>query len=62
METRLTILLDTEERKALYQAAQADLRPLRDQARWLIRQGLAQRGLLLLNDSEPDDEPVERAE
>jgi hypothetical protein len=62
METRLTILLDTEERKALYQAAQADLRPLRDQARWLIRQGLAQRGLLLLDDSEPGDEPVERAE
>jgi hypothetical protein len=61
METRLTILLDTEERKALSQAAQTDLRPLRDQARWLIRQGLAQRGLLLLNDSEPDDEPVERA-
>ena len=61
MESRLTVLLDTEERKALYQAAQIDLRPLRDQARWLIRQGLAQRGLLLLNDSEPDDKPVECA-
>jgi hypothetical protein len=62
METRLTILLDTEERKALYLAAQIDLRPLRDEARWLIRQGLAQRGLLLLNDSGPTDRLKEPAE
>jgi hypothetical protein len=62
METRLTILLDTEERKALYLAAQIDVRPLRDEARWLIRQGLAQRGLLLPNDSEPTDRLKEPAE
>jgi hypothetical protein len=46
MHTRITVSLDQAERRALYNAAHADVRPLRDQARWLIRQGLAQRGLL----------------
>ena len=50
MDTRLTVPLDWAEKEALHRAAAADLRPLRDQARWLIRQGLVQNGYL-----EPED-------
>jgi hypothetical protein len=46
MDTRLTVPLDMEEREALYRAAQADLRPVREQARWFIRHELERRGLL----------------
>jgi hypothetical protein len=46
MNTRLTVPLDQAEREALHKAAQAEMRPLREQARWLIRQELERRGLL----------------
>ena len=62
MPTRLMVSLDSEEREALYTAAQLDLRPLRDQARWLIRQGLAQRGLLAIDDIVPAEKQTQSQE
>jgi hypothetical protein len=46
MQERLTLILSTLERKALQEAAQADMRDLRGQARFIIREGLQMRGLL----------------
>jgi hypothetical protein len=51
------VVLDRLERQALYQAAQTEMRPLRDQARWLIRYGLVQRGFLA--PEEASGEPAE---
>ena len=52
MNTRLTVPLDLSEREALYAAAKTDMRPLRDQARWLIRQGLELSGYLPASDGQ----------
>jgi len=46
MQTRLTVSLESTEREALYRAAQADMRSLRDQARWLLKQALVEYGHL----------------
>jgi hypothetical protein len=46
MQSRLTVILSDNERKALQTAAERELRPLRDQARYLLREALEKRGLL----------------
>ena len=45
-ERRLTIVLDQAERDAIAASARADLRPVRDQIRILIRKQLVSEGLL----------------
>jgi len=42
---RLTITLAPEERELLDRLAQADLRPVKEQLRWLLRQEATRRGL-----------------
>ena len=53
MDSRLTVILSDKEREALQAMAQSQLRPLRDQARYLLREGLIERGLL----EQPEPEP-----
>jgi hypothetical protein len=45
-DVRMVVPLARAEREAWFQAAQIDLRSLRDQARFLIQQGLFERGFL----------------
>jgi hypothetical protein len=53
MLTRMTILLNENERAALTKMAEADYRYPRDVVRWLIREAACTRGLL--------SQPTERA-
>lgn len=46
MESRMTIVLSDQEREALRAISQRELRPMRDQARFLLRSELERRGLL----------------
>jgi hypothetical protein len=46
MLVRMTLVLDAHERAALEQLAAQELRPMRDQARILIREAIEHRGLL----------------
>ena len=46
MQSRLTVILSENERRALQSVAERELRPLRDQARYILREVLTQRGLL----------------
>lgn len=46
MLKRLTITFSSDEREALDRAAQQELRPVKEQARYLLRCELARRGLL----------------
>jgi len=41
----LTIILAPEERELLDRLSQADLRPVKEQLRWLLRQEATRRGL-----------------
>ena len=45
MYRRLTITLAPEERDLLDRLSQADLRPVKEQLRWLLRQEATRRGL-----------------
>ena len=47
MYRRLTIILAPEERELLDRLAQADVRPVKEQLRWLVRQEATRRGLCL---------------
>lgn len=46
MESHMTIVLSDREREALRAISQRELRPMRDQARYLLRAELERRGLL----------------
>lgn len=46
MLTRLTVVLSEQERKALEAAASQEMRGMRDQARFFLRQALERSGLL----------------
>jgi hypothetical protein len=59
---RITIHLSLEEREALYAAAIADLRGMREQARWLVRQGLEQHGYLTPIIQHDVDEPDQQTQ
>ncbi len=56
---RITLVLDPKERQALYEASKADLRPVRDQARWLLVEALRKRGLLRTEVEWPAEQPAE---
>lgn len=58
MLTRLVISISLEESRALAQVAFQELRPVREQARFLLRSELARRGLL---PSDPPHEPLKPA-
>lgn len=45
-ETRITITIAAEERQALQTMARKEIRPLKDQIRYLLRQEAVKRGLL----------------
>ncbi len=45
MYRRITIILAPEERELLDRLAQADVRPVKEQLRWLVRQEATRRGL-----------------
>jgi hypothetical protein len=47
MLTRLTIVLDQDERAAIEVLALQEMRGLRDQIRFVLREAVQQRGLLL---------------
>ncbi len=47
MLTRLTIVLEETERAAIEELAQQELRGLKDQIRFVLREVMQQRGLLL---------------
>jgi hypothetical protein len=46
MITRLTVSFTPEERQALQAMAETDIRPPKEQVRWLLRQEAKRRGLL----------------
>ena len=46
MLQRLTITFDRDERQALDAIATSEMRPIKDQIRWIIRQEAERRGLL----------------
>lgn len=50
--TRIYLVLESEERRALGKLAQAEMRDVRDQARFIVCQELKRRGLI-----EPDKQP-----
>jgi len=52
MVERLTLHLTTEERKALQIAAEAEVRDIREQARFFVRLELERRGLLAPQEAE----------
>ena len=53
MYRRLTIILAPEERELLDRLSQADLRPVKEQLRWLLRQEATRRGLCPCEAAEP---------
>ncbi len=46
MQSRLTVTLSDQERKALRIVAESEMRALNDQARYILRRELERRGLL----------------
>jgi hypothetical protein len=50
---RLTIILAPEERELLDRLSQADLRPVKEQLRWLLRQEATRRGLCPCEAADP---------
>ncbi len=67
MLTRLVIVLDNQERAALQVMAEREMRGLKDQARYLLREAASQRGLLptkttleVTHDPKDDQKEVKR--
>jgi len=56
MLTRLVIVLDSQERDALQAMAERDMRGLKDQARYVLRETLDRCGLLGHVSNEPTQE------
>lgn len=59
MLTRLTIFLTDDERVALQTIARDEMRGLRDQIRYLLRDAIHDRGLLTNNQQEQGNDEVE---
>ncbi|PLS79148.1 MAG: hypothetical protein CYG59_14700 [Chloroflexi bacterium] len=57
MLTRLTIVLDEDERSAFEKLALEEMRGLKDQVRFELREVIRQRGLLLPDKSSRQQEP-----
>jgi hypothetical protein len=55
MQSRLIIYLTENERHALEKLGEIELRPMKDQAQFLIRQSLEERGLLKPLRQEPQE-------
>ena len=53
MLERLSFRLTTEERKALQEAAETEMRDPRDQVRFILQAELTRRGLLFKSDNDP---------
>ena len=52
MMTRIQVYLSDEERKALQEIAENEMRGLREQIRFVLHQDLARRGLLAAQDAQ----------